>query len=224
MKKPRPRHLRSRRAFTLIELLTVIAIIGILAAILIPVVGRVREGARQTQCRSNIRQIAMATSVAAQDNKGRFPAMRSTYWDKPDTTVNGVRLTYPYLLEQSTQATLRPYFKTNGRYEEPFRCPTVDGRGPTTGKASWFGPGIDQSQYRYNFDGAANSRMALNPAKAVLFYEMLFDDWSAADWPHTAGGASMSVAYADGHVARMTYVDYQELIKTSKFYTFGWTQ
>lgn len=214
----------SRRAFTLIELLTVIAIIGILAAILIPVVGRVREGARQTQCRSNIRQIAMATGLAAQDNKGRFPAMRSTYWDKPDSTVNGVRLTYPYLLEQSSQITLRPYFKTNGKYEVPFRCPTVENRGVTTGKASWFGPGIDQSQYRYNFDGAANSPMPPNPPRAVMFYEMLFDDWPAADWPHTAGEASMSVAYADGHVMRMTYTDFQALIKASKFYTGGWSQ
>lgn len=212
------------RAFTLIELLTVIAIIGILAAILIPVVSRVRESARQTQCRSNIRQIATATALAAQDNKGRFPAMRSTYWDKPDTTVNGVRLTYPYLLEQATQVTLRNYIKTGGRYDVPFRCPTVDGRGPTTGKASWFGPGIDQSQYRYNFDGAANALMPPNPGKAVMFYEMLFDDWPAADWPHTAGEASMSVAYADGHVARMTYVDFQALIKASKFYTGGWIQ
>ncbi len=49
MKKP-------LHAFTLIELLTVIAIIGILAAILIPVVGAVRDSARQAKCMSNIRE------------------------------------------------------------------------------------------------------------------------------------------------------------------------
>lgn len=62
------------RAFTLIELLTVIAIIGLLAAILIPVVGRVRESARVTQCGANVRQIGLAFTLYAQDNRGYYPA------------------------------------------------------------------------------------------------------------------------------------------------------
>jgi general secretion pathway protein G len=52
-----------RQAFTLIELLTVIAIIGILAAILIPVVGRVRDSARNVQCISNIRECGNAIQI-----------------------------------------------------------------------------------------------------------------------------------------------------------------
>ena len=47
-------------AFTLIELLTVIAIIGILAGILIPAVGAVRQKASQAKSSSNMRQIALA--------------------------------------------------------------------------------------------------------------------------------------------------------------------
>lgn len=48
------------RAFTLIELLVVIAIIVILIALLLPAVQAAREAARRTQCRNNLRQIALA--------------------------------------------------------------------------------------------------------------------------------------------------------------------
>lgn len=60
-------------AFTLIELLTVIAIIGILAAIIIPTVGKVRQTARWAQGSSNIRSITLASLAYAQDNKGSLP-------------------------------------------------------------------------------------------------------------------------------------------------------
>lgn len=60
-------------AFTLIELLTVIAIIGILAAIIIPTVGRVRASAQAAKSGSNIRQLANMTQLMAQDNGGWVP-------------------------------------------------------------------------------------------------------------------------------------------------------
>lgn len=56
-----------RRGFTLIELLVVIAIIAILAAILFPVFARAREKARQTQCLSNVKELALAMLMYAQD-------------------------------------------------------------------------------------------------------------------------------------------------------------
>jgi prepilin-type N-terminal cleavage/methylation domain-containing protein len=66
-----------RKAFTLIELLTVIAIIGILAAILIPVVGQVRESAKGSLCRSNLRQIGVAAHLYAADNDDFLPPARA---------------------------------------------------------------------------------------------------------------------------------------------------
>lgn len=68
--------LRRQRAFTLIELLTVIAIIGILAAILIPVVGKARESARRAACSSNVRELGMALTLMTQEEfDGRIPNM-----------------------------------------------------------------------------------------------------------------------------------------------------
>ena len=65
-----PIHTPCSRAFTLIELLTVIAIIAILAAILIPSISKVRESARETSKLSNYRQYFIANTMYAADNDG----------------------------------------------------------------------------------------------------------------------------------------------------------
>jgi prepilin-type N-terminal cleavage/methylation domain-containing protein/prepilin-type processing-associated H-X9-DG protein len=60
--------------FTLIELLVVIAVIAVIAAILFPVFAQVREKARQTGCASNMKQIATALAMYAQDYDETMPA------------------------------------------------------------------------------------------------------------------------------------------------------
>src|SRR5690625_3889106 len=67
------------RAFTLIELLTVIAIIGILASILIPVVGQVREQAKVAQCTVHLRDLGNGVAMYANDHEDMIPPfLRST--------------------------------------------------------------------------------------------------------------------------------------------------
>ncbi len=60
------------RAFTLIELLVVIAIVALLAAILMPVFMQAREQGRQSLCSQNLRQLALANQMYAQDWDGYF--------------------------------------------------------------------------------------------------------------------------------------------------------
>ncbi|WP_043589539.1 type II secretion system protein [Geminisphaera colitermitum] len=60
-------------AFTLIELLTVIAIIGILAAIIIPVTGKVRSSAANAQCKTALRNYGVAIQMYVNDNRDKLP-------------------------------------------------------------------------------------------------------------------------------------------------------
>jgi prepilin-type N-terminal cleavage/methylation domain-containing protein len=91
----------TRAAFTLVELLTVIAIIGILADILIPVTGKMRSAAAKAACTSNLRQLAIASLGFAVDHKHQLPT-RDTY---------GHRSTWrhPHVYHQDDFKLLRPY-------------------------------------------------------------------------------------------------------------------
>ncbi|HEV8492682.1 MAG TPA: type II secretion system protein, partial [Candidatus Angelobacter sp.] len=62
-----------KRAFTLLELLTVTAIIGILAALLLPALTQAKARARRIQCVNHLRQIGVAFQSFAHDHDGLFP-------------------------------------------------------------------------------------------------------------------------------------------------------
>lgn len=76
----------SRSAFSLIELLVVISIIAILAGMILPAIGAVRESARATQCRNNLRQLGVGALSYTDDWDGQLPVHAistpptSRYW------------------------------------------------------------------------------------------------------------------------------------------------
>lgn len=69
----RTRGSHRRHAFTIVEVLVVVGIIVILLSLLLPSLRRVREGAKQLTCLSNLRQIGLAFVGYTHDNSGHFP-------------------------------------------------------------------------------------------------------------------------------------------------------
>ena len=121
--------------FTLIELLVVIAIIGILASLLLPVLGRGKQKATQIVCLSNQKQLALAWEMYVNENGGRavgfstFPTNGIPGTTPPDPMDwrTDVRYVLPAVPQTSDQAIIQA---TEAGFQQPMKTVAKTINGP----------------------------------------------------------------------------------------------
>ncbi len=113
-----------RRGFTLVELLTVIAIIALLAALLFPVFARAKEAAKRTTCLSNLKQVGDAITIYMGDYDDLFPNAvdPSDKW-APDIWSGSPEFQQRIADMPLLSDVLQTYLKS----KEVFRCPSDTG-------------------------------------------------------------------------------------------------
>jgi prepilin-type N-terminal cleavage/methylation domain-containing protein/prepilin-type processing-associated H-X9-DG protein len=194
------RSVTALRAFTLIELLVVLAVLAMLAALLLPVLARARDRARQATCLSHLRQLATAHQLYLQDWDEQFPA----WWQPgpPRPEPFGPRLYWPELLQTHlghTALTADPSFAWQGPPAEGIKL--ADYALPTWGPSGKGTPA--QPYFRWAGPGLSLAGVA-RPAQTVL----LLDGWTTTQYSHALGvgrhGGGIQVAFHDGHVRRFT--------------------
>lgn len=201
---------RSVAGFTLVELLTVIAILGVLVAIVVPVVGKVRENGRQAVCVSNLRQIMGATLLYSQDNNGAMPLVvgpaslgESRRWA---TQIQ------PYLNPMAEARSIDPM--------SVFRCPgdEVERTSAAAADSTWCSYGLNiRVHVAGNVNNTAQKRFAaiVNPGRTILYGDVwyqantVFQSHSLLQFigDYHGGGRGSNYVFADGHVAFMTQAE-----------------
>jgi len=131
-------------AFTLVELLVVVAVIGVLASLLLPALSKARGRALAVACLNNVRQLGLAWQMYADDNRGRLAYNLGSAGGRglaPRSTVNWVNNILTWELDSDNtnvlslaEGSLWPHTRHSASI---YRCPSDTVLSPTQLGAGW---------------------------------------------------------------------------------------
>jgi prepilin-type processing-associated H-X9-DG protein len=226
------------RAFTLVELLVVIATIALLAALLLPAVGKAKDHTKRTVCLNNLRQMSLGSQMYADSSSdGAYSHTHNI----GDDDLTWLYPTYVPTLKTYICPATQNYIRTDvtdhkGRYKDLMH----NGRDKMDAGHSYEVFGFFRGT---NFTGSYGRGNVRKTIKSVLNYahtravKNLFgtvtgpartwivldcikrrnaggERWSNVESNHGAAGAN--VAYCDGHVELVTPREYGEKIRLSE--------
>jgi prepilin-type N-terminal cleavage/methylation domain-containing protein len=184
--------------FTLVELLVAVAILGVLVALSVNVLGNGMSKAREAAGLSNLRAITQAVLLSTADRDGRFPVMRNYPWEEvlrpdgePAEWMHEVLIPY---LNVVMEGDVMPGI---------FRNPAVEAHK----RPAWLADEGIHSHFRYNTLRAPGKRSSL-PGKAMVCFNTVWPDWPSEDMPLQSGGPGLHISHADGSVQRISYQEY----------------
>lgn len=211
---------RAPKAFTLVELLVTVAIIGVLVGLLLPAIQAARAAARRAACANNLKQIGLAFHLYMENRNGRFPrsshsafAHRELPWEYSIATILD-----PTAVPETGQ--LPPDL-----VEGVYRCPEDDRRYSgrwSYGKNVWFelnsaetGDLVGMAEgptYPFLRSVPATSRTVLvaEIELASLADHVMAHLWYVGGAPEVAAERHASVAnylWVDGHVSPQQFAD-----------------
>lgn len=201
------------KAFTLVELLATIAIVGILAALIVPGISRATESSRQVKCTQNLKQIGAALFSYAAENNASLPAV-ATQWGPASTKdLWGFAIwTYAgYAEEAFREPEFNLGVRPGAKGDNIFRCPSTRAKSIQVPSAS--PPNGNFLSYGLNSGPAGDStdawtkqiRLTLvkEPSKTAMVTECSYGLGSISGYlrwygliPHTGGS---TILFYDGH-------------------------